>query len=170
MPHHRTERGPCNRMDRNIPSGTMGKGVTTMELDSWFVSDDPVAAVDPADLRSVWTMGRTVQATAPGQQTAISTGCFERACSPGADTQAVWYRVAMLQMLAGPLGLLSPWLRDGELADVVFQVAATFPMKRPAAGGPPQRLSPDVYGILPPIQKDKHHQSLLRRRPVRKSQ
>src|SRR5438445_2186729 len=42
----------------------------------------------------------------------------------------------MLQMLAGPLGLLSPWLRDGELADVVFQVAATFPMKRPAVGAP----------------------------------
>jgi len=143
-------------MDRNIPSGTMGKGVTTMELDSWFVSDDPVAAVDPADLRSVWTMGRNVQANAPGQQTAIRIGCFERACSPGADTQAVWYRVAMLQMLAGPLGLLSPWLRDGELADVVFQVAATFPMKRPAVGVPQQGLPFDVQGFLEQIEKQNH--------------
>src|SRR5438445_9039279 len=76
MPHHRTERGPCNRMDRNIPSGTMGKGVTTMELDSWFVSDDPVAAVDPADLRSVWTMGRNVQANAPGQQLPLASAAL----------------------------------------------------------------------------------------------
>ena len=40
----------------------------------------------------------------------------------------------MLQLLAGPL-------HDGELADAVFEVAATFPMKRLSIGvvheGPP---------------------------------
>lgn len=127
-----------------------------MDLLSWFTSDDPVPAVDPADLRGVWTMGHDVHANIPGQQGAIDIRLFESACSPGADTQAVWYRVAMLQMLAGPLGLLSRWLHDGEPADVVFQVAATFPMKRMSVGVPQPGLPFDGQEFLDQIEKQNH--------------
>jgi hypothetical protein len=102
-----------------------------MELNSWFNNDDSVAAVDPADLRNIWTMQRDALSDHPDQPFAIDIRCFEQACSPEADIQALWYRISMLQMLAGPMGLLSRWLRDGEFADCVFKVAATFPMKRP---------------------------------------
>lgn len=89
----------------------------------WFSSNDPVPAVDPADLRSMGAMQLPLT-NASGQSTAMSIHLYERACSPGADVHAVLYRVWMLQMLAGPMNILSPWRRDGELADAVFEVAA----------------------------------------------
>lgn len=85
--------------------------------------------------------------------TATSIHLFEQVCSPGADVQAVWYRLSMLQMLPGPLGVLSPWLRDGEPVDAVFKVAATFPMERMSVGVPQQELPFDVKGFLAEIEK-----------------
>jgi hypothetical protein len=55
--------------------------------------------------------------------------------------------------LAGPVGLLSAWLRDGEPAEAVFQVAATFPMKRMSIGVPQQGLPFDVQEFLAQIEK-----------------
>ena len=61
----------------------------------------------------------------------------------------------MLLMLAGTMGmLLSPWLRNGELADTVFRVAATFPMKRMSVGVPQQELPFDVQGFLAEIERE----------------
>ena len=97
-------------------------------------------------------MQRDVQANSLRQSTAMSIHLYERACSPGADVQAVWYRISMLHALAG-LGMLSPWLRDGEPVDAVFQVAATFPMKRMSIGVPQQELPFDVRGFLAEIEK-----------------
>ncbi len=123
-----------------------------MDLLSWFASNEPVPAVAPADLRSIWTMRG---ANPSGQSTATDMHAFERICSPGADLQAVLYRVWMLQMLAGTMGmLLSPWLRNGELADAVFRVAATFPMKRMSVGVPQQELPFDVRGFLAEIERE----------------
>src|SRR6266576_278921 len=50
----------------------------------WFSINDPVPAVDPADLRSMWMMQRGIQASVSGQ-VATDVRLFERACSPGAD-------------------------------------------------------------------------------------
>lgn len=127
-----------------------------MDLFSWFTSDDAVPAVDPVDLRSMWAMQRDVQARASGQ-VATDVRLFERACSPGADVQAVWYRLSMLCLLGGPMGMLSPWLRNGELADAVFQVAATFPMKRMSVGVRQQELPFDVQGFLAAIERDENN-------------
>src|SRR6266478_8541295 len=91
-----------------------------------------VAAVNPNDLRNVWTMMRDLQAHAQaGQSGSISSGLYESACSPGANVVAVWYRASILgvlQMLPG--NPLTPWSHGGELDDAVFQIAATFPMKK----------------------------------------
>ncbi len=54
---------------------------------------------------------------------------WEHACSPGADLFAIWYRIAILEMVTEQ-GLLSHWLANGELEEAVFKVFATFPLKR----------------------------------------
>lgn len=58
------------------------------------------------------------------------------------------------------MGMLSPWLRNGELADAVFQVAATFPMKsmkRMSVGVPQQELPFDEQGFLAEIERDENN-------------
>jgi len=92
-----------------------------------------VPPVDPADLRSVWTMQREVQASNPGQQIGISADVYKRACGPAADVRAVYVRVSQLWMLQ-EVGVLAPWLRDGVPDDAVFHVAATIPMNRMQIG------------------------------------
>jgi len=89
-------------------------------------------------------MQREAQVNHPNEGVAIDMDFYQRACSPGADSDAVWYRASMLQLLAVPVGLLTPWLHDGELADAVFQVAAAFPMKKLSVGVPQQGLPFDV--------------------------
>jgi hypothetical protein len=91
-----------------------------------------VTAVNPDDLRKVWTMMREVQARAlSGHAGSISSGMYENVCSPGANVVAVWYRASMLGLLQLMSGKpLTPWSHDGGLDDAVFQVAATFPMKK----------------------------------------
>jgi hypothetical protein len=97
-----------------------------------------VPAVAPADLKAVRAMTREVQTATGGQAGMIDVALYKRACSPGADVDAMWYRASMLgllQMLPQmspqmfPESPLTPWTHDGELDDVVIQVAATFPMK-----------------------------------------
>jgi hypothetical protein len=107
--------------------------------DFWRSKGD-VAAVDPADLRAICAFMRDVKAST---NTAISSSIYENVCSPGADVMAVWYRASMLGLLEMlpqvspqmfPESPLTPWLHNGELDDAVFQVAATFPMKRMGVG------------------------------------
>jgi hypothetical protein len=92
-----------------------------------------VPPVEPADLRSVWTMQREIQALNPGQQIGISADVYKRACGPEADVRAVYVRVSQLWMMQ-EVGMLAPWLRDGVLDDAVFQVAATIQMSRMQIG------------------------------------
>jgi hypothetical protein len=96
---------------------SMGKEVTTMDSFSWFSGQGPVAAVNPADLRSVWDMQRDVQRNAPNrapnEATAMSFGLYQRACSPEAEVEAVRYRVSILQLLAGPIGCSPPGCTTG---------------------------------------------------------
>lgn len=108
----------------------------------------PVPEVDPDDLKTVWKINRDVQARHPGQQAATGRGVFEHACKPGADIQAVGYRIAVLSMLIhlasspeNPIKELGPWLKEDQLEDVVFTAAARIPMKWMGVGivrdGPP---------------------------------
>jgi hypothetical protein len=132
-----------------------------MDPFSWFSGQGPVAAVDPADLRSVWEMQRDVQRNAPNhapsQTSSISVGLYQQACRPGAEVGAVWYRVSMLHLLAGPIGLLIPLLHDGELLDAVFNLAATFPMNKLSVGEVNQGLPFDVQEFIKQLEKQTNH-------------
>jgi hypothetical protein len=106
-------------------------------LDGFWGSASPsngsVPPVEPADLRSVWTMQSEVQALRPGEQIAISAEKYKHACGPEADVRAVYERVSHLWMLQ-EVGMLAPWLRNGMPDDAVFHVAATIPMGRMQIG------------------------------------
>lgn len=112
--------------------------------------EGPIPPVDPADLRSVWEMQREVQARTAGQHTTISAEIYKRACSPGANVGAVWFRASLIGMLE-MLGVLRPWIHEGVVADAVFKVAATFPMNGMAIGVPQQGLPFDVQELISQI-------------------
>jgi hypothetical protein len=92
-----------------------------------------VPPVEPADLRSVWTMQTGVQALRPGEQIMISAESCKQACGPEADVRAVYERVSHLWMLR-EVGVLATWVHDGVPDDAVFHVAATIPMSRMQMG------------------------------------
>ncbi len=123
-----------------------------MALHDFFGSrGNDVAAVNPNDLRNVWIMMRDLEARA-SQSGSISSGPYERVCSPGANVLAVWYRASILgvlQMLPG--NLLTPWSHEGELDDAVFQIAATFPMKKLPVGLTKNELPFDVQELVKQI-------------------
>jgi hypothetical protein len=111
------------------------------------------AAVNPADLKNVWTMMRDAQARAmAGQLPSIDSRAYENVCSTDADVVAVWYRVSMLELLQMvPAKPLTPWSHDGEFDDAVFQVAATFPMKKLPVGIEQNGLPFDVQEFVKQI-------------------
>jgi len=125
-----------------------------MALHDFFgARGNDVAAVNPDDLRNVWTMMRDLEAhTLAGQSGSISSGLYESACSPGANVVAVWYRASILgvlQMLPG--NPLTPWSHEDELDDAVFQIAATFPMKKLPVGLVKNGLPFDVQELVKQI-------------------
>ena len=101
-----------------------------------------VAAVDPADLRAFLKMS----AETPGGS--VFADRFESVCSPGADVSAVWYRAALLKLIAT--------MHNLELTDVVFKIAATFPMKKLPIGGQ-KDLPLDVQGFLAEIEREENN-------------
>ncbi len=111
-----------------------------------------IPAVDPEDLRSVWKMQREVRARTPGGHALISAEFYKRACSPGANVGAVWFRASLVGMLE-MFGMLAPWIQEGVIADAVFQVAATFPMKGMAIGTPREGFPFDVHEFLSQVAK-----------------
>jgi hypothetical protein len=121
--------------------------------DFWGARGNDVAAVNPDDLRNVWTMMRDLEAGTPAGQTgSLSGGLYESACSPGANVVACWYRASILgvlQMLPG--NPLTPWSHEGELDDAVFQIAATFPMKKLPVGLVKNGLPFDVQELVKQI-------------------
>lgn len=91
---------------------------------------EPVPEVDPNDIKTTWKLYRETAARNPGKQFAIGMGAIEHVCKPGADSVAVHHRLAMLQIFVDWLREpLAPWIKDGELDDVLFRAAAQTPMK-----------------------------------------
>jgi hypothetical protein len=116
--------------------------MTETDVPDFWRSKGDVPAVDPADLKAVRAFSREVQVATGSQAAAVDIELYRRACSPGADVEAVWYRASMLGLLETlpnvapqiPEFPLTPWMHNGELDDAVIQVAATFPMKRIGVG------------------------------------
>ena len=121
--------------------------------DFWGARGNAVAAVSPDDLRNVWKMMRDLQAHTPaGQSGSFSSELYENACSPGANVVAVWYRASILEVLQMlPENPLMPWSHEGELDDAVFQIAATFPMKKLPIGLVMNGLPFDVQELVKQI-------------------
>lgn len=110
--------------------------------DLWESQEGVVAAVSAVDLRNVWQLSADFEAHNPGHTGSIGSTVYESVCSPGADVMSVWYRASMLWVLKQMMPeQLAQWTHDGQLNDLVFEVAATFPMEKMKAGvvreGPP---------------------------------
>ena len=90
---------------------------------------EPVAEVDPDDLKTFWQETRNLPARYPGQHVAI--GFEPKVISkPGANAGAVWYRSSMIRVLNQlAQEQLVPWIKDGEVSDAVFRTMATIPME-----------------------------------------
>jgi hypothetical protein len=85
---------------------------------------EPVAEVDPDDLKTFWQKTRDLQARHPGQR--VSIGFNE----PEANALAVWYRTSMIRALNQlAQEQLAPWIKDEEVSDAVFRTMATIPME-----------------------------------------
>jgi hypothetical protein len=106
-------------------------------LDHFWGSATPsggsVPPVEPADLRSVWTMQSRFQALNRGERVTLSADSYKQACGPEADVRAVYERVSHLWMLQ-EVGVLATWVHDGVPDDAVFHVVAAIPMSRMQRG------------------------------------
>ena len=91
---------------------------------------EPVPTVHAKDIRAVWKIGQRTTARHPGTCVAIGIELIERACSPGANVKAVWWRGARLQMFDMLLlrNLLSGWVAR-PLREIAFLIFAKVPMK-----------------------------------------
>jgi hypothetical protein len=115
-------------------------------------SGGSIPPVEPADLRSVWTMQSEIQARNPGQQIGISADAYKQACGPEADVRAVFERVSHLGLWQIG-GMLTPWLHDDVLDDAVFHVAANIPMRRMQRGVVYNKPPFDVEEFIKQVEK-----------------
>jgi|SRR5215469_1596343 len=127
-------------------------------IEKLFWGDSPsedglVPSVDPTDLKNVWNMGREVQTHSPGQQVAVDRKIFQSVCGPNADATVVAYRAFILGMVERH-GLLSRWQHNGQLDDVIFELAAKFPIKRMSMGVPQRGLPLDVQEFVKQLERD----------------
>jgi hypothetical protein len=101
---------------------------------------EPVPAVDPENLKTVWQIG---QDTLAGHQgVAIGADLMKQLCKPGADIAAVSYRASLIWMVTqiAPEDM-QRFTRDGQPDDAVFRAAAMVPAEWMGVGvvrqGPP---------------------------------
>jgi hypothetical protein len=103
---------------------------------------EPVSEVDPADVKLVWQVQKDAQDPHRGMGAAIGADLIRKACTPGADIEAVGYRTMLLWMMdhIAPEEL-ARFMRDGEPEESVFRAAAKIPVEWMGVGiarqGPP---------------------------------
>ena len=81
-----------------------------------YAEGEAIPSVDSEDIKRFWHVKPPWR----------SGNDVQSACSPAADTAAVFRRWTMIRMI---YELLTPWQHGDELDDAVFQVAATFPLR-----------------------------------------
>jgi hypothetical protein len=90
---------------------------------------EPVADVDPDDMKTVWQETRNLQTRHPGMSS-LSSDTIKAICKPEANVGAVWYRSSMILVLNQfAREQLAPWVKDEEVSDAVFRTMATIPME-----------------------------------------
>lgn len=89
-----------------------------------------VPAVAPSDLAAIvkLMMDFAIRDEQEHRQCAVGLNVYQAACSPGADTGAVWFRAATL-CLALKHGDFTEFMHEGELKDAFLRLWATFPFK-----------------------------------------
>jgi hypothetical protein len=85
----------------------------------------PVSKGDLKRLHNAWT-GMTKRYC--GKDGAMSLELMARACDPVANLPAVWLRYTRFRSLVRH-GVLAAWQQSTGFEDVVYEVAATIPMK-----------------------------------------
>ena len=103
---------------------------------------EPIPQVDPEDLKALWRLQRDVEARHPGQQIAIDNELAQHYCKPGADMQAVSYRVSFLWLMSRFVPeQFAAFTKDGQPIDAAFRAAAKVPAEWMGVGvarqGPP---------------------------------
>ena len=101
--------------DRDIIRGAMAD--TDIPKVETYAEGEPIPPVDPEDVKRFWHVKPPWR---PGND-------VQSACSPGADTTAVFQRWAMIDTLT-TYNLLTPWKHGEDLDDAVFRVAARLPL------------------------------------------
>lgn len=109
---------------------------------------EPVPEVDPDDLKSLWELQRSRGAMSPGQEHAIGFDLIKHSCKPGADVQAVCYRLSFLWIMTRIASeQFAAFTRDGQPVDAAFRAAAKVPAESMGVGivreGPP--FNPDEF-------------------------
>src|SRR6266705_1384503 len=100
---------------------------------------EPVAPVDPVDLKRVCDSYRDAEERSPGQQFALGLGPLARTFSPRTEVKAAAYRYMMLRLaLRHASSELAPWYRDDQPDDSLFRAFAEFPLQWMAVGVPRQ--------------------------------
>src|ERR1041384_6229707 len=66
----------------------------------------------------------------PGQSVCLGIELMKNVCKPGADVQAVWYRMSLVWVLSQVAReQLAAWTKEGELDDAVYRTIAKIPME-----------------------------------------
>jgi len=86
-----------------------------------------VPPVSKDDLKSLHDVCVQMRKRYSGKDGVITLDLMARTCNAGANLAAVWLRHSRLRLLIRQ-GLLADWQHGTELDDVVYRVAANFPM------------------------------------------
>jgi hypothetical protein len=127
----------------------------------------PVPVVDLDDLKTVSHMWDELQRQHPGTQFGVGVEAVAQVCNPGADVQAVYYRVAQLGLLkftseqkvdidipeaqahiAEFQSKIAPLMQDGKFTDAAFRAIARIPLVWMAPGVVREGLLCDVEELL----------------------
>jgi hypothetical protein len=132
-----------------IPSGTTKAGMESYGPPRFGGEPGtPVPQVDLDDIKALLKLSRKVEKRHPDGGCAIGASLAAAMCKPGADIQAIGFRLAQLGMLEllVKLGSITPdtlnsLKDDGEFTEQVLRVIATMPLQWMAPGvmrqGPP---------------------------------
>ena len=93
-------------------------------------SGEPVAEVDPDDLRAFWQKTCELQMKHGRQVSLSSQSMKDINGKPGANTDAIWYRASMIWVIQkfAPTRF-SDWIKGEVISDAVVQTMATIPME-----------------------------------------
>ena len=110
--------------------------------------------VDASDITSIWNLLEYIHNTSSGPSAGVGVEALKGVCGLGVDVAPVWYRLAMVQMLAmmGQEELAA--LKDNEaFRSTVFKVAARIPLTWAEFGVPSEGLPFDVDAFLEEVRK-----------------